>query len=196
MNFPWKIFRQNMMKSCPWMSHHLLRRIFWMSHLIPMEICWIPTEITWRIMIPSPHPGTIRHLPPKAVPVLTAQDQAIPNQTAQTHLMTVQKVKCHCSLVMFHEVFVWTEWAVTQNKYTPHTRFNITNDKICSTIICIGCRFLSFRHSKQLFVINWLIYNSYLLQLRYFLCLIITKTSHLSHIACFFRQNQIKFIVE
>ena len=32
--------------------------------------------------------GTIRHLPPKAVPVLTALDQTIPDQTAQTHLMT------------------------------------------------------------------------------------------------------------
>ena len=70
-------------------------------------------------MIPSPHPGTIRHLPPKAVPVLTAQTQTLPDPTAQAHLMTVQKVKCHCSLVTFHEVFVWTEWAVTQNKYTP-----------------------------------------------------------------------------
>ena len=30
----------------------------------------------------------------QAVPVLTALDQAIPDQTAQTHLMTIQKVKC------------------------------------------------------------------------------------------------------
>lgn len=178
------------MKSCPWTSHHLLRRIFWMSHLIPTEICWIPTEITWRIMIPSPPPGTIRHLPPKAVPVLTALDQTIPEQT---HLMTIQKVKCHCSPVTFREVFVWTKfiqnpkpltrnhanaWFLCITKSVSVNRVSRTKNKLrpipgsillmtkSAVLLYIGCRFLLFRHSKHFFVIKWLVYNSYLLQIR------------------------------